>query len=431
MHIELIDREYAPSPTLHINERVDALWRSGAQVFHLGFGESRFPVHPRLRDALVNAAAEKSYLPAKGLMALRRAVARNHAEQLGGAVDAERVMVGPGSKALIYALQMALAADLYLPAPAWVSYAEQARLLGKAVRFIPGRVEADYELELQALDAAISDSGRQQLLIINSPNNPTGRIFTAESLRALADFCRARRMVVLSDEIYARVRQPGQSHHSLASYYPEGTFVVGGISKHLSLGGWRLGVLIAPDSDAGYRALAAMEAIASEIWSAVAAPVQHAAVLAYSNDPEIEQYAATCSEIHSLRTRFYWAALRALGIRSTEPQGGFYLMVNFDHWAAGLAALGIETSPELAAHLLDQHHIATLPGTAFGLPERTLSLRLATSYLDMESDEAASALLSGYESGMSADAFMGPAHHPMMHASLAAFAEFADTVRGP
>ena len=127
-------RDLVPSPTLRINETVISKWRAGETVYHLGFGESRFPVHPLLLAALNEHAKAKSYLPSRGLPQLLDAVAAYYTRHLGIDFDAGQVVIGPGSKALIYAIQMAVGAELYLPTPSWVSYAPQARMLGKPVR---------------------------------------------------------------------------------------------------------------------------------------------------------------------------------------------------------------------------------------------------------------------------------------------------------
>ena len=425
MDFEIGDRyrKRAPSPTLHINERVAALWAAGETVYHLGFGESRFPVHPRLKSALAEAAGEKRYLPARGLPALRTAVAGYYARELGQPVSAEQVIVGPGSKALIFALQMALKTDLYLPAASWVSYAPQAEMLGRTVHVIPGRMADDYRLDLAALEQMLADSTAQKLLIINSPSNPTGSVLGAGDLKALTAICREHNVVVLSDEIYARLSHD-EPAESLARYYPEGTFILGGLSKHLSLGGWRLGVAVAPATKGGERVLAAMEAIASEIWSTASAPVQRAAVLAFSGDQDIEAYIDTCRRIHALRTSFFADRLEALGIRCTRPQGGFYVTASFDRFSGALGGRGIRTSDALARHLLEAHHIATLPGSAFGIPEAEPSLRLATSYLDMETDEAAERILEAFAAGTSAEAFLSEEIHPHTHGCLRAFERF-------
>ncbi len=395
-------------------------------MYHLGFGESRFPVHPLLLEALAEHGKAKSYLPSRGLPELLDAVAAYYTRHLGIDFDAGQVVVGPGSKALIYAIQMAVDAELYLPSPSWVSYAPQARMLDKPVRFIPSRVEDDYALDLAELEKLLKTSTTEQrLLIVNSPNNPTGGMLQASQLEALADFCRRHNVIVMSDEIYFRVRGD-REHHSIATFYPEGTIVLGGLSKHLSIGGWRQGVALFPSTASGQRLLRAVVAIASETWSTVAAPLQHAAVIAYDGNEAIESYADTCSAIHSIRTGHLRDGLVSLGIRCTPAEGAFYVTANFDRWREELAARGIETSDELAIHLLDDFSIATLPGSVFGLPPGMLSLRLTSSYLDMETDKDGDRILGLYEADP--DALMDPSNHPNFAACLGAFGRFVASV---
>ena len=409
----------APSPTLHINEIVNRLWREGRIVYHLGFGESRFPVHPKLLAALEEHGRAKSYLAAQGLFELREAVAGYYTTELGQSFSSEQVIVGPGSKALIFALQMALAADLFLPSPAWVSYEPQGHMLGKDVHYVPSRAEDNYALDLDALGALIDASNaNQHLLVLTSPNNPTGMMLDDTALADIAAFCRERNVIVLSDEIYFRVSH-SRDHHSIVSHYPEGTIVMGGLSKHLSIGGWRVGVALLPDTPAGAELRKAMTAIASEVWSAVASPVQHAAIVAYSHDPDIEAYTDTCAAIHGIRTRFLRDRLMMLGIHCTPADGGFYVTANFDAFREPLAAVGVHTSADLANWLIDEFAIATLPCSAFGLPESMLSLRLASSYLDMETDADGERVLEAYRTDPST--LMGEAQHPNFHACLAAF----------
>ncbi|MEM9533937.1 MAG: aminotransferase class I/II-fold pyridoxal phosphate-dependent enzyme [Pseudomonadota bacterium] len=418
-----------PSATLAINEGVKARWARGETVFHLGFGESRFPVHPILTKALAAAAGEKSYLPGQGLPALRDAVAAYYSDHLALDVSPEQVLIGPGSKLLLYALQMTLGAPLYLPAPSWVSYAPQAELLGLPIRHIPGRVEDDYALDFAALDDALArDPAPAKLLIVNTPGNPTGRMLPQVAVEQLAALARRHQLTVASDEIYFRLAGAQHAHQSPATAYPEGTFVFGGLSKHLSLGGWRLGVMIAPKTTFGAECLNAMNVIASETWSCVSAPVQHAAVAAYQNSPELESHINDCAKIHEWRTTWLYEQLCELGIRSTQPMGAFYLTVNFDSFREGLRSREVLTSTDLANHLLAEHHIATLPCADFGLPPETLSLRLASSYLDMEDDEAAGRLLALFESGCDREEFLSPEHHPQMHACRAAFGHFVDSL---
>jgi len=213
-------------------------------------------------------------------------------------------------------------------------------------------------------------------------------------------------------------------HVSIAKYYPEGTFVLGGLSKHLSLGGWRLGVAILPGDDSGKQLMAALQTIASETWSSVSTPVQYAAIQAYGEHADVDAYIKKCSLIHGIRTRYLYRALSSLGVECTYPEGGFYVTVNFDKWATGLNYRGVSTSSELAQLLLSRHHIATLSTDSFGIPEQTLSLRLAASYIDMETEEDSDRLIALHDSGISEDEFMSEQHHPNMNACISELANF-------
>ncbi|MEZ4663816.1 MAG: aminotransferase class I/II-fold pyridoxal phosphate-dependent enzyme, partial [Caldilineaceae bacterium] len=373
-----LQHKLEPSPTLRINELVNQMWAQGHEVYHLGFGESRFPVHPKIQQALADNAHQKSYLAGQGLEALREQIARFYTNHLGMNVAARQIMVGPGSKALIYALQMALDAALILPTPSWVSYAPQAELLGRPVIQMHATPADQYEFTLAALDEAAAQSPKaQKILIINSPNNPTGQMLRPELLQELAAYCREKQILVLSDEIYALTPHGHAPHVSLASYYPEGTVVLGGLSKHMSLGGWRLGVAVLPDTADGALLVRAARVVAGEIWSTPSAPVQYAAITAYSDDAELASYVRECAAIHAIRTQHLWSWLVELGIPCAQPDGAFYMFPNFDHLRQPLAAAGVQTSDDLARYLLAEHRIATLPGTAFGAPAHDLSLRLA------------------------------------------------------
>ena len=412
------------SPTLYINQRVKEMWAAGEQVYHLGFGESRFPVHPKIAAALAAHAGAKSYLPTQGIPELRAAIADFYTKRMGVDATPDRVIVAPGSKALLYAFQAALAGDTILPTPSWVSYAPQAHLLNRPVLQIPASPADEHRLTADALRQTLARSNHSQhILILNSPSNPTGQMLAPELLAEIADVCRATNTLVLSDEIYALTAHGHQPHVSISRYYPEGTVVLGGISKHLSLGGWRLGVAIVPAGEAGERMMAAVNKIGGEIWSCVAAPVQYAALTAYADDPEIDEYITECTRLHAARTQHIWRGLCDLDIPCARPDGGFYLYPNFDGWREPLAAKSIHTSDDLARHLLEKWRIATLPGTAFGAPPNELSLRLSSSYVDMESDEQAASLLARHRSGVDTETLVRD-HHPSLAGALANFRGF-------
>ncbi|MDJ0752924.1 MAG: aminotransferase class I/II-fold pyridoxal phosphate-dependent enzyme [Ardenticatenaceae bacterium] len=424
-----IAHHLTPSPTLHINEQVRARWAAGETVYHFGFGESRFSVHPRLQAALAANAHRKAYPPVQGVPELREAIAAHDSRWLGISCAAEQIIVGPGSKSLIYILQMALAGDLILPIPSWVSYAPQANLLGKPVHFVSAAAEDGYQMTIENLDAVVQGiSTGQKLLILNTPSNPTGQMLTAELLIELADYCRAHQVFIISDEIYGEVPHGLQPHLSPSRFYPEGTIVVGGMSKHLSLGGWRLGRAIIPEA-LSEKLMPALLSIASEIWSSPSAPIQYAALTAYVGDSEVQAYVEKCTAIHAARTQHIWSWLDEIGIQVAQPQGGFYMMPNFNRWREPLAEIGVHTSEDLAGHLLDKYQLAFLPGTAFGTDPADLSLRLATSFIDMETTEAADRILDAWHGSKNPEAFMED-HHPQTAAALRQLQRFISSVKG-
>jgi aspartate aminotransferase len=415
------------SATLAMNDHVREMWASGREIYHLGFGESRFPVARKLAEALGAHAQQRGYLPVLGSRELREAIAQFYQRKFQMAVSPSQVVTGPGSKSLLYALVMVLGEEVILPQPSWVSYAPQAQISGKPVLWVPMRAESGYCLETDLLREKIEKDreewGNPELLILNSPHNPTGTMIAPEHMRALADFAREEQLMVLSDEIYALVSHGRIPHVSPAHYYPEGTVVLGGLSKHLSLGGWRFGLAILPVGRAGDALRRALENVAGSIWSCVTAPVQCAALVAYSNDPEIDSYVELCTRMHAVRTSYLYHKIVEAGIPCVEPSGAFYMYPNFDKWKQHLTALGVKTSDDLAIYLLDKYELATLPASAFGSPPEDLSLRLSTSYLDASTDEKAANLVDLFLANPDPQSFIEN-HHPELREAAARFAEF-------
>lgn len=420
------------SATLSMNDRVREMWDEGRHVYHLGFGESRFPVHAKLAEALRDNAHRRSYLPAFGLRELRETIARFYQNKFQMPVSPSQVVVGPGSKSLLYALVMALGEEIILPQPSWVSYAPQAHILGKPVLWVPMDLECEYCLEVDVLRQKMEEDkeewGNPELLILNSPHNPTGTMMPPKTVQELADFAREEQLMVLSDEIYALVAHGRVPHVSIAYHYPEGSIVLGGLSKHLSLGGWRFGVAILPAGRTGEALRRALQNIAGSIWSCVSAPVQYAALVAYSNDPEIDGYIDLCARLHTVRTQYLYDRLVDADIACAQPSGAFYLYPSFNKWRKPLAAQGIRTSDDLAIHLLEKYEMATLPGSAFGSPPEDLSLRLSSSYLDTDTDEKAAALVESFLSDPQPERLI-ESHHPQLREAATRLAEFTASLQ--
>ena len=301
-------RMLRPSATLAINELSAKLIAQGRDVFRMGFGQSPFPVPEEVVAALRSHAGEKAYLPVQGLPALREAVAGfyRRTEQLE--ISPDQVMIGPGSKELMFLLQMACEVEVLLPAPSWVSYAPQAGLFNRPVRWLETKMSDGWRLTPKVLtEACQARAGQVQLLILNYPSNPTGATYSSGQLRALADVARQFNLLILADEIYSGFDYAG-SHTSIARHYPDGTIISNGLSKWCGAGGWRIGSFVIPESANWLRQ--AMASIASETFSAVAAPMQYAAITAFDGSAAIDRYLADGRRILSALTRL--SATRAV-----------------------------------------------------------------------------------------------------------------------
>jgi aspartate/methionine/tyrosine aminotransferase len=368
-----------------MNEAVAARRAAGQRTIHLGFGEAPFPLPTPLREELARAATRTEYAPVLGLPGLRTAIAAYLARTRGLTTSPATVIVGPGSKAVLYALMRALAGDVLLPTPSWVSYAPQARLAGKRVFPVATDLADYHRLTREALDTALraarESGGDPRLLVVNSPSNPTGGMFTAADAEQSALWARGEGVTILSDEVYAELAHGWRAHVSPARFYPEGTIVTGGMSKAFSAGGWRLGYAALPTTAAGENLVAAVRSLAGEIWSSAATPIQQAAIVAFAFDDVMECFVRRSARIHAHAAARLRSALVTAGVRCPQPSGAFYLYPDFAPWRDQLAARGVTTSTDLADHLLEAWAIATLPASDFGEASEALRLRLATSML--------------------------------------------------
>ncbi len=395
VHLNLNVRGLKPSATVAINERSDELRRAGREIFKLGLGQSPFPVpHPVVR-ALQSHAHEKDYLPARGLRSLREAVAGYHRREQGIEAEADGVLIGPGSKELMFLLQLAHYGDLVIPSPSWVSYAPQAHILGRQVHWLTTNAKGRWKVGADQLDAfCCEDPDRPRILILNYPSNPTGATYTADELRGIAQVARRHKVLLLSDEIYGATHHAGR-HVSVARFYPEGTIVSSGLSKWCGAGGWRLGTFLFPRRLDWLQD--AMAAVATETYTSTSAPIQHAAVSAFTGGPEIEAYLAGSRRVLAALGNWSVAKMREAGIAVQEPEGGFYLFPDFTPLEDRLRGRGIQGSRPLCERLLQETGVATLPGVDFGRPRQELTLRLA--YVDFDGGAA----LAGAEGGAALD----------------------------
>jgi aspartate aminotransferase len=384
INLNLNVRGLPASATLRINERSDAMRAQGVPVIKLGLGQSPFPVPEPVVEELRAHAGEKAYLPVRGLPALREAVARHLERRQGVMRSPEDVLIGPGSKELMFLLQLVYYGDLVVPTPAWVSYAPQARIVGRQVRFLETSELNHWRLSPDDLARLCQeDPGRPRITILNYPSNPTGASYTVEELRALAQVAREFRVVLLSDEIYGELHHTGR-HVSIARFYPEGTIVSSGLSKWCGAGGWRLGTFVFPPSLRWL--LDAMASVASETYTSTSAPIQFAAVRAFEGGLKIERYLTNARRVLAGLGRWTAKTLRRAGVACDNPTGAFYLFPDFAPHRETLTAAGITTAEQMCARLLEEANVALLPGSEFGRPERELTARLA--YVDFDGARA-------------------------------------------
>lgn len=383
----MASRELCPSPTLATNERIRELIKAGRPVVHLAFGEAGLPVHPVLREMLDAAASRNSYPPVAGTEAARTAAA-GYFNRRDIGTDAGSVILSPGSKPMLFALLLALEGDLILPQPSWVSYAAQAQLSSKRVVWIPISAPAGGVPDPDLLRRwAARNSRRRAALLITVPDNPTGTVASQELLQAACDVARAHGWWVISDEIYRDLAYDQATFRSPAELYPERTVVTCGLSKNLALGGWRIGVARFPHNEEGGRLQASVEAIASEVWSAMAGPMQEVAAFAFGEPEELSQHVVAARRLHHAVTSALHRRFVARGIAARSPAGGFYLYPDFAAQSRSLMSAGVESSADLARHLLERYDVAVLPGSAFGDDPERLSVRVAGSLLYGRTDD--------------------------------------------
>ncbi len=382
------------SATLRINEDCQRLAAEGRRIYRFGFGQSPFPVPEYMQRALGHRTQVGGYLPVQGLPELRAAIAQHHSS--GGAdVSPGQVIIGPGSKELIFHLLMLLDGPLLLPAPSWVSYAAQAKILDKQVVWIQTRPEEDYKITATDLEGScVQLTSQQKILLLNYPNNPTGVTYSKAELHDLAAVARAHNVWLISDEIYGQIHHH-KGHISMAEVCPEQTILTSGISKWLGAGGWRLGYAVLP-TDAG-ELMQRFCALASETFTSVSGPIQYAAVGMFS-DPTLSAEYLDYSRTALTRVgQWCWRKLVTSGVPTPEPQGGFYLFPSFDSYRDSWPELAGAGSEDFCRWVLAKSGVALLPGSAFGRLPGEWTARLA--YVDFDGEQMVGRGVSDIDAG--------------------------------
>ena len=273
-------KDLKPSSTLAINETSRKLEKQGKKIFKFGFGQSPFKVPEDVVEELKNNAHQNKYLPMQGLSQLRDVVAKYTSSKKNYDYKSQNVIIGPGTKELMFLLHIIFDGEIILPAPSWVSYAPQAILGRNKIQTLQTKRENNWFPTAREIEEVIlKDKNKNYLLFLNSPNNPSGQI--CNNLEEIADVSKKYNLIILSDEIYSELNFEN-NYKSISSFCPEKTIISTGLSKWCGAGGWRLGYFLIPDSLTEIKNM--INVLASETFSAVSAPIQYAAIKAYEND---------------------------------------------------------------------------------------------------------------------------------------------------
>lgn len=356
-------KNISPSPTLAVDAKAKKLKSEGKDVCGFGAGEPDFDTPEFIKEACIKAieAGKTKYLPSAGLPALREALAAHYAKRRGISYNASNFIVSPGGKFSCYLAIMSVISprdEVIIPAPYWVSYPEMVKLAGGTPVYVKATDAADFKVTVQQLESVCTP--KTKLLILTSPSNPTGAVYSAQELKEIMDFAIARDILVMSDEIYSTLVYDGVeaiSPASLSEEAKEHTIVVSGFSKAFSMTGWRLGTLCAPDAIA--KAVANLQ---SQTSSNATSFAQYGALAAMENEALADAAVAEMKKSFDRRRLMLLEGLNAIdGVFCRRAQGAFYLFPNISSF--GMASV------DFCAKLLEEKLVAVVPGSAFGSDE--------------------------------------------------------------
>ncbi|RMD59819.1 aminotransferase class I/II-fold pyridoxal phosphate-dependent enzyme [Candidatus Parcubacteria bacterium] len=377
-------KNLSPSPTLRIKELCRQLQTQGKKICDLGLGQSPFPAPNFLVKELRKNAHRVEYLPAPGLSSLRRAVAEFFNQRQNLDLTENNIVIGPGSKELLFLLQLANGGITILSTPSWVSYQPQAKIANKKIYYLKTDFSRSWKIQPKDLEQ-IPSSRKTNFLILNYPHNPSGLTYSQTELRALAQIARRRKIIIVADEIYGEFHHQGK-HCSIARFYPEGTIIISGLSKWGSAGGWRLGTAAFPPQLEQLKNT--VIALGTNTYSCAATPIQYAATQAFQN-PEMKTYLQHTRRILQKLGSECFTILNQAGIKVHPPQGGFYLYLDFSPFKKQLSKKGIKTNQQLCSRLLKETGVVIIAGEEFLSHKNELVARLA--YVDFDGKRALAA----------------------------------------
>ena len=345
-----------PSMTLAITSKAKALAAEGREIYSFGAGEPDFDTPDHIKEAALKALkdGQTKYAPTPGLPSLRAAIATKLESENGLQYQADQVIVSDGAKHSLFNLFMALCRPgdgVLIPAPYWLSYPEMVRIAGGEPQFVASSENNGFKVTIDELEAAATSSSRA--IIVNSPSNPIGCVYTREELEAIAAFAERHDLLIVSDEIYEKIVYEGTEHVSIGSLSDDAqarTVTVNGFSKAFSMTGWRLGYLAAPKP-----LVKSIGALQSHSTSGAVTFAQYGALAALEGgDACVTEMVAAFTE----RRAYLYERLTAMaGVSCVKPMGAFYMLPNI-----GSARLDSLT---FAGRLLDEKGVAVVPGGAF------------------------------------------------------------------
>ncbi|PAK99599.1 aspartate aminotransferase [Lentilactobacillus parakefiri] len=366
--------QVTPSATVKVSNTAKAMIRKGIDVINLGIGEPDFPTPKIIADAAIDAIQSGKtsfYTPASGLPQLKEAIAERIKQDYGVVYPADQISVTNGAKMALYVLMQVLVddgAEVLLPRPSWVSYRQQVSLAGG--KLVVVETGADFKITTQALDQAVTKNAK--VLVINSPQNPTGTVYSRDELAAIGQWAVLHNVTLIADDIYGKLVYNQNQFVSLVQISDEiaaATVLVNGVSKAYSMTGWRIGYLAgAPEL------IDKVNSILSHSTGNPSTASQYAAIAAFQSDQ---------SDVETMRVAFeqrlntiYPLVQQIPGFElAAKPQGAFYLFPNVQ---AAVELANLNNSGELVDRLLAEAHVAVVDGAAFGMPGY-LRLSYATS----------------------------------------------------
>jgi aspartate aminotransferase len=363
-----------PSTTLAITAKANALKAEGHNVIGLGAGEPDFNTPIHIIEAAYQSMKEghTKYTASGGLVSLKKAISDKLKKDQGLTYEISEIIVSTGAKHSLYSLFQAIideGDEVIIPIPYWVSYPEQVKLAGGVPVYVEGKEENQFKITAEDLRKSITD--QTKAVVLNSPSNPTGSLYTADELKAIGEVCLQEDVLIVSDEIYEKLIYGGAKHTSIAELSPElkeQTIIINGLSKSHAMTGWRIGF-----AAGNAKIIKAMTNLDSHSTSNPTTISQHGALAAYNGTQEpVEEMRQAFEE---RMNKVYERLITLPGITCVKPNGAFYL---FPNATEAVNMTGFSSVDEWVEAILEEEKVALVPGSGFGAPDN-VRLSYATS----------------------------------------------------